>query len=363
MIPYWTIFGFATLFSLRELGMPVQLRAKAAHVAAFILLLIIWIGLRYRVGGDWGTYQNYLTQMQYRELVDALSLKDPGYQVLNWITSGLGAGIWLVNLACAIIFSMGLYRFAQTLPSPSLAIVVAVPYFVIVVAMGYTRQAAAIGFVILAISALRSGRYVRVGVYFLLAVLFHRSAVVIIPIVALSRSRNRIATLGAFGALAGALYIAFVSDSVDQLVAGYVNTDYSSSGAVIRVALNVIPAIIFLLVGRRFRLLNHDEWMLWRNFSFAAIACAVGLLFNSGSVAIDRLALYIIPLQLFVFSWLPHVVGGNRVDHRATVTAVILYSTAVQFVWLNFAGHSDYWIPYQFYPLGVNHDARDQFPT
>ena len=360
MIPYWTIFGFATLFSLRELSMPVILRAKAAHVAAIILLLIVLIGLRYRVGGDWGTYQNYLAQMQYRGLVDALALKDPGYQLLNWVTSGVGAGIWVVNLACAIIFSVGLCRFAQTLPSPSLAIVVAVPYFVIVVAMGYTRQAAAIGFVILAISALRSGKYVRVGAFFLLAVLFHRSAVVIIPIVALSRSRNRIAALMAFGGLAGALYIAFVSDSVDGLVAGYVNTEYSSSGAAIRVFINVIPALIFLFFGRRFRLLDHDEWLLWRNFSIAALACAVGLLFKSGSVAIDRLALYIIPLQLFVFSWLPHVIGVNRADHKPTVAAVILYSSIIQFVWLNFAGHSDYWVPYQFYPLGIHNDVRDK---
>jgi hypothetical protein len=30
---------------------------------------------------------------------------------------------------------------------------------------------------------------------------------------------------------------------------------------------------------------------------------------------------------------------------------VIAYSALVLFVWLNFAKHADYWLPYQFYPF------------
>ena len=31
--------------------------------------------------------------------------------------------------------------------------------------------------------------------------------------------------------------------------------------------------------------------------------------------------------------------------------AVVGYSLAVQFVWLNFAAHADFWVPYQLFPL------------
>jgi hypothetical protein len=33
------------------------------------------------------------------------------------------------------------------------------------------------------------------------------------------------------------------------------------------------------------------------------------------------------------------------------VVAVVLYYAAVLLVWLVFATHSQYWLPYRFYPL------------
>ena len=35
----------------------------------------------------------------------------------------------------------------------------------------------------------------------------------------------------------------------------------------------------------------------------------------------------------------------------AAIILVVLYSLAIEFVWLNFATHARYWIPYQVYPL------------
>ena len=36
---------------------------------------------------------------------------------------------------------------------------------------------------------------------------------------------------------------------------------------------------------------------------------------------------------------------------RMGTLIVVLYSLAIEFVWLNFATHARYWIPYQVYPL------------
>ena len=359
MAPYWTLLAFAALFSFRDLRMPVIQRAWASHLIVIVVVVALMVGLRYRVGGDWSTYDDYLDRARELGLGQALALKDPGYQLVNWLAASLGTGIWPVNLICGIIFSYGLFRFVRTLPSPTLAILVAIPYFVIVVAMGYTRQAAAIGFTMMALESLRSGRLVRVGLYFFLAVLFHRTAFVVVPLVGLSRARNRVPTLLAFGALALALYFAFVDSSVDTLVAGYVDNQYDSSGAAIRVSINMVPAILFLWLGKRFRLLDRDEWLLWRNFSLAALACLPALFLAGSTTVVDRLALYLIPLQLFVLSWLPHVIGRDLRDSRPMVAGIVLYSVALQFVWLNFAGHSRYWVPYQLYPVAIQAD-QDQ---
>ena len=38
-------------------------------------------------------------------------------------------------------------------------------------------------------------------------------------------------------------------------------------------------------------------------------------------------------------------------DSPVLRVAVMLYSAAVLFVWLGFATHAQYWLPYRFYPL------------
>jgi hypothetical protein len=72
--------------------------------------------------------------------------------------------------------------------------------------------------------------------------------------------------------------------------------------------------------------------------------------FSSKPPAVDRLALYLIPLQLFVFARLPLALGPTF-GYGAIIWAVILYYALVLYVWLNFATHAFAWLPYQFYPL------------
>jgi hypothetical protein len=39
-------------------------------------------------------------------------------------------------------------------------------------------------------------------------------------------------------------------------------------------------------------------------------------------------------------------------QHRTTgIAGVLLYMISVQYVWLNFAQHARFWVPYQLYPF------------
>ena len=64
------------------------------------------------------------------------------------------------------------------------------------------------------------------------------------------------------------------------------------------------------------------------------------------STAVDRLALYLIPLQLAVLPRVQYLFHGQLFG-RAVIVA---YAGLVLFTWLNFAVHSRYWVPYQIYP-------------
>ena len=276
-------------------------------------------------------------------------MSDPGYMLINWLSLNLGTDIWLVNLISAMVFTWGLARFAREQPNPWLAIVIAVPYLVIVVAMGYTRQAVAIGIILAGLARVHHHQsMVKFGLYVLFAATFHKSAVIILPLVAFAAARNRIVMVAIGAVMAAMLWYLFVSASIDTLMENYVVEEYDSQGAAIRVAMNLPPAILFLLYQRRFGLDAFSQ-KLWRNFAFAAIGALGLLMVMQSSTVVDRLALYLIPLQLYVFSRLPTVFSDKGRDNGQLTLALIGYSALVQLVWLTSATHADYWLPYKFY--------------
>lgn len=342
MIPYWLLFGY--FFAGALLSRPSKPPARTPLVLG-LLIVTIMVGLRFEVGADWTTYEFLFRYAGHVGLWSALKVGDPGYQFVNWIVKQLGQEIWLTNLICAAIFAWGLNRFARVQRDPWLALVIAMPYLVIVVAMGYTRQAVAIGIIMAGLAALQRGAsIVTFTFYVVAAALFHRTAVVALPLVALAADRNKFMNLVVGLAACVLLYDVFLSDSLDQFVKNYIDAEYNSQGAAIRVAMNLVPATIFLFARRRFAFDPHEE-KIWRNFSLTAWALLIVLLVSPSSTAVDRLALYVIPLQLAVLSRLPYAFGRPG-ELRLAVAA---YSAIVLFIWLNFAKHAESWLPYRLY--------------
>ena len=351
MFPYWLLFTVFAAGSL-QYGRRRMAGVTATPVLAVAgLLVALMIGFRYEVGGDWQQYEDIYRYVGGRELVRALDSTDPGYALLNWIGRQLKVEIWFVNLVCALIFTWGLVRFARRQPNPWLAIVVAIPYLIIVVAMGYTRQGVAIGLILAGLAVVDRTSLLRFSIYIAVAATFHKSAVIVLPIVALSVTRDRITTVGILILTGALLYYLFVQESVDRLMTYYIAQKYTSQGALVRVAMNIPPALIFLLAQKRFQL-GLQERKLWRNFAIAAFGALIILWrLPDATTAVDRIALYLIPLQIFVLSRVAHAFPDKgRADVRL-ILLVIAYSAAIQYVWLTMAQNASFWIPYRVYPL------------
>ncbi|WP_345967760.1 EpsG family protein, partial [Pseudothermotoga sp.] len=115
------------------------------------VMLLIFIGLRHEVGGDWFAYLRWYQNVESRGLsfsLESFILSDWGYNFLNWLVSKLRLGIYGVNTACAFIFLLGLFSFLDYLGSDRdfyLGLLISYPYLIMVVANGYTRQSVAIG--------------------------------------------------------------------------------------------------------------------------------------------------------------------------------------------------------------------------
>ena len=354
MWPYWLLFAVAAWMALRSMNVPAQVaqrgnRWPGAWIGCFFVLTIA-IGLRQEVGGDWVAYQELLDKTVGYQLEDVLlSLHEPAYDLLNWFGANVWGDVYFVNLVFGLFFTWGLIVFCRMQPRPWLAFLIAVPYLVTVVAMGYGRQAVAIGFVMLGVSALMRGSVFRFIVWVAVAMTFHRSAIILVPLAIFSRENNRLLTqLGVLFSLA-LLFALMVLESVDRLVAGYITAEYESSGAAIRVAMNALPAALFLLYRKRF-FLDELQERFWKWVSIGGLLFVILLLASPSSTAVDRLALYWIPLQLFVWSRLPDAMGHSPAKVRLWAYVVFAYCFAVHFVWLFFANHSTFWIPYRFYP-------------
>ncbi|MDT9599697.1 EpsG family protein [Sphingosinicella rhizophila] len=319
------------------------------------LLTAVLIGLRYEVGGDWIPYMVIFDRIAYKDFWGTLAEDDPGYALINWVVIQAGLKIWAVNLICAAIFCWGTIRFAKRQPNPWLAIVVAVPYLIIVIAMGYTRQAVAIGIIFAGLASLDRQTLGRFVVYILFAASFHKSAIIVLPLVALAAARQRFATAGLLMLAGVLLYYLFVDAAIDRMMTNYVEHEMASEGAGVRVSMNLLPAAIYLLYQKRFQQtfqMSDMQVKVWRNLALGSVAL-LGMLFaTTASTAIDRLALYFIPLQLFVWSRLPYIFTEKGRANGQLVIVIIAYSALIQFVWLNYATHAEYWLPYQTFPFG-----------
>ena len=308
------------------------------------------IGLRDRVGGDWFAYVRHLLQSETLTYAEAVFLPDPGYNILNVLSLKMGMGIVGVNLFCGFVFALGMIIYARSTPWPWLALAVSIPYMTIVVSMGYSRQGVALGFALIGLVALGRQRLLWFLFWVLLAAAFHRSAVVLVVIPLLNINFRNFKNLPVLILVAFLMYSALLEGKTDQFVEQYINAQMQSDGAFVRLLMNVLPAILFVIFRKRFAI-AASERKIYLVLSFLAI-CSFGALTLGvfPSTALDRIGLYLIPLQVFVFANLPDAFGRRTGQKQGVACMVVLFYTVVLFVWLNFANFSHWWQPYRMFP-------------
>jgi hypothetical protein len=106
--------------------------------------------------------------------------------------------------------------------------------------------------------------------------------------------------------------------------------------------------------------MNSREKSFWTMMSLTAIGTLMLFPVSPSSTALDRLALYWIPLQLFIFSHLPDIFGRKGKANIVWVFLVVLYYLLVLAVWLFLSDNSWSWLPYKFFLWEWFWDLPDQ---
>lgn len=331
------------------LSKPKQRWGLFVSIAVWASLAFV-IGLRHEVGGDWIIYLDNLEQLKGLRFDELALTRDPAYELLSWTSLRFGAGIYGVNFVCAAIFSFGLVLFCREQPRPWLALCISIPYLVIVVAMGYTRQAVSIGLLMPALLSLGSGRLKSFAGWVFIAGTFQQTSLItlafLLPVMPGRSLKVRLLRFLIMLIVAYAFVSLLLVARLEIFIQGYIiSQQMQSEGAAIRIAMNSIPAIIFLVWGKHLSL-PTQKYRLWFAISTLALACVAGLILIPSSTVVDRIALYAIPIQLFVSSNLADM-RLIRADKRIVNLSIVAFAVVVQFVWLFYANTAFAWLPYR----------------
>lgn len=341
-LPYYLILLMAAIPALTE-----KIRKPTVGWGFYYVLLLLFVGLRFQVGGDWGNYldlADIAMRQQFNELFEHAEF---GFNFLLWASVHLGFDIYGVNMVTTALFLYGLFKYCEKQLNPWLAIFTALPFLVIVIAMSANRQAVAIGVTLLVMAGWSESSLSKKLTLIFIASMFHTSAVIFVLFVILdskiSLLKKSVLSIGLF-----AIVIKFLSasESVSRYQASYIgdtaiNVSY---GAVQQILLNALPALVLLVMflcrsQLKSKMPQHNIVFVMSILSIALIPFSLTF-----SVAAARISFYLFPISIAFFATLPEVFPAST---KSMVRFfVVAYGYIVMGLWLNFANTAFAHIPY-----------------
>ena len=173
----------------------------------------------------------------------------------------------------------------------------------------------------------------------------HKTAVLLLPIAALTATQNRIWTFIWLGVISLGAYYIFLVEMVEVLFKNYVEAQSQSSGSSSKNCYEHYPWNNISSFPQSFSFSSKRKIFMDLVFFVSNWFGVLLISVSTASTAIDRLALYILPLQLVIFSNLPDIFSSRF--RRLLVFSVISYCSLILFVWLNFASHAYLWLLYK----------------
>jgi len=318
----------------------------------YLLILILYIGARFQIGGDWIQYLYTLEVKDYSKFSISSLHQDPLYEILVYVLYNLNLSVLSLNLICASVFAYGLSKFALRQPSPWLVMTIASSYFIVAVGMGYTRQSFAIGISMLIINALIDRKLIIAIILYIIGSFFHISIILFgIVFLAYLSKINSLLKFTFFCVTFILIFFIFSIVSYERilnLVDFFIieaNEMYYSGGALIRLTINFICAILFLVFANYFT----TDLIEKRIYFFISVSVII-LFFLSFNLSVfaDRLNLYFNILQFFVLSRLPYIFKKFINIYLIKIPVTVFYLLLLIF-WLHLSPYQSSWKPYQSY--------------
>lgn len=331
------------------------------HKNIFLLICILltfFIGLRTEIGCDWNQYVvnfELLSSKSWLEIIknNHNSFNDIGYSIINKALS-YKFNFEILVFIFSIFFSLPLFVLCKELNRPYLALSIAYPYFVVVVGMGPIRQAAAIGFVILAILSVIKNKQISYFVFISIASLLHFSAIIFsfltICFTNYLPKKKLFIFLKIFFFLIIIIFVLHNFETFYFKIYHYVKI-YNENGFGINKAnsayfiwlINILPTSIYIANISKFKFTKNIHRIIIFFFIYKIL---LFLLLFLNNVLAYRLLLYCFPISIYITSNLPEKKIFN-IESKYLTSTIIVLSLTTLLLWLKFANHSYCWLPYK----------------
>ena len=353
MIPYLSFYSLIVIFYLFSENINFNQRHKNFYYFIFLVSIVIFTGLRTNIGGDWVTYEyNYMINGLEFEFSKYSLRSDYGWELISYIFYKLGFTIHLLYFISSLFFFFSLNFFINSYDSKLLVYIISFPILIIILLMGYSRQAMAFSFLLLALPNFFKEKYVKAFIFLTIGIFFHKSLLLFFIIFLLCPIKifrliflNRVNLIFIFFfSLFVLLILYLIQEDLRSLYLNYfggsVNTNPVAEGAYHRWFVNFIPSALFIIFFQKFT----NNYIEKRVYLFFSLFCIFSVIFIPYyATGIDRYLYYFSLTQIYVFSQLPIIFYKYK---KIIQSFVIIYYYSILLIWLNFSYHKFAWLPY-----------------
>ena len=315
-----------------------------------IIYLIVFVGFRYEVGGDWLQYLYLFQNIQILPITQFnFKLTDLAYLILLKISILINANIILVNLITSVICFYSIKVFCETQKDKYISLLILYPYFITVVIMGYVRQGIAASIILLALVFFLKRKIYLLILSLVIASLFHKSAIfsfflLLIYPEKLNRRKFTLIVL-LLTILILIFYYFFLYQSINRIIYYFIyNISFDSKGAYLRI-IYFIPPIFILFFFKDKIIINKFEKRLY--YSSSIIILILMPLIYWFSTLIDRVLIYFVFLQVYI-SLKFYELLTRRFHIIIFCLFLICFYLTYLVMWFNFSRYSIWWSNYNF---------------
>jgi EpsG family len=344
MVPYFLLLLLPSVFALFN----TRRLSLLAWYFTFVVY-VVFVGLRFEVGPDWMQYGLIHTSLANYDFWDVAAQAEPLSYLLFWTSQNLGLDVYLSNVVAALLVLTGVFCFARRTANPWIALIVATPYFIIVMGMSGVRQAMAAGIMLFLFSRWERYRLHTRVLYILAAAMFHTSALVnnIFLVLKMNLALQYKIVLGIV-VLLFTFYLSsevpIYSENIVRYQQRYLEGSFieKSFGSIYHIAMIAVPATLGFFFRKRIVAHIHSVTLL--RFGLYAALSIVMINFVS-STAASRLTVYLYFVPMMVYPALT-TIYGKRSEMGLTVI-VIAFHFLILATWFTLGNHAFAYIPYK----------------